>query len=183
MVRWKLIIIPLILFLSHWLEAKNRISYPKDSIKIVINGQNLSEDMLFASQNDEIICEIYELADSAILNNPIISENFIFDEQNQIHQLKFASNLLDKAERYLFLLIEYDTQKPSEQRNPIWRIYHQEIRTLYEAGDRIGIGKYLGNDDLLGLKVITGETIINGTNLECKGFHNMDKYHYSIEIK
>jgi len=169
--------------LSHNFDLKIEETKLEKVIKIEINGQNLSEDMnMFSSMDDEIIFQIYQLEDSSVLNNPIVSETLLFDEKNRIHKVELVATKLNQEKRYLLLLIEYDTDKPAEQRNPIWRIYHQEINDLYQSGDRLAIGKYIGNDDLLGLKQLTGSTMLSGTTIEFKGFHNMDKYLYEISI-
>ncbi len=169
--------------LSHNFDLKIEETKLEKVIKIEINGQNLSEDMnMFSSMDDEIIFQIYQQIDSTILENPIISENFVFDEKNRVHKINLAADLFQETQKYLLLVIEYDSDKSSEQRNPVWRIYHQEITALYKNGDRVAIDKYLGKDDLLGLKQLAGTTILNGTNIEFKGFHKMDKYLYTITI-
>ncbi len=183
MSKWNLIIIISTAIFGYNSEFKPTPTNSKEIIKIEINGQNLSEDMgILSSMNDEIIFQIYQLEDSSVLNNPIVSETLLFDEKNRIHKVELVATKLNQEKRYLLLLIEYDTDKPAEQRNPIWRIYHQEINDLYQSGDRLAIGKYIGNDDLLGLKQLTGSTMLSGTTIEFKGFHNMDKYLYEISI-
>jgi len=181
--KWNLIIVILTAIFGHNFELKYIQAISEKIIQIEINGQNLSEDMgILSSMNDEIIFQIYQLEDSSVLKNPIVSETLLFDEKNRIHKVELVASKLNQEKQYLLLLIEYDTDKPAEQRNPIWRIYHQEINNLYQLGDRLAIGKYIGNDDLLGLKQLKGSTMLNGTTIEFKGFHNMDKYLYEISI-
>lgn len=181
--QWNLIIVVLVAVFGYNFTLKNEQIKPNKVVQIEINGQNLSEDMgVLSSMNDEIIFQIYQLEDSSVLDNPIVSEILLFDEKNRIHNVDLIADKLNEEKRYLLLLVEYDTAKPAEQRNPIWRIYHQKIRDLYQAGDRLAIAKYIGNDDLLGLKQLTGSTMLTGTTIKFKGFHNMDKYLYQIKI-
>lgn len=155
-----------------------------DSIEITIYAYNLSEDMsVFSTMNDEVIIQIYELSDKMYLEEPILSEERIFDEINRTSKIILAEESIKENNQYLLLITEYDYKKTDFQRNPVIRIHYKEIKEFYTKKDRTKLDEYLGSDELLGLSELTGKEIQEGIELTYEGYQNLEKYKYNISIK
>lgn len=137
-----------------------------------ITALNLSEDMsTLSTKNDEIFVFIYDYSDTNKLKSPLVSTKLIFDKNNKNQIIS-----IPKKETLILFFIEEDSFRTSIQIEPIVRVYFKEIMNTngYEE-----IRKYLGEDDLLGTKIINKKT----SAFSISGKSSLDKYEYSFEIK
>ncbi|MEN8927351.1 MAG: hypothetical protein ABF242_07660 [Flavobacteriales bacterium] len=142
------------------------------SRNLSITGLNLSEDMSsLSTKNDEIFLFIYEYSDTNKLTSPLVTSKLVFNKKN----LKQNVSIPNK-ENLLLFVIEEDSFSTTIQIEPVVRVYFKEIM---KADGYEEIRKYLGEDDLLGTKIITSTT----SAFTISGMCSLDKYEYSFEIK
>ena len=157
----------------------------KKQIKVNIEAKDLSEDMnQMSTGNDEIIILIYDFSDSINLNSPLVSKQLLLDKSNSNktfrHNLDSAAYSVSKL---LVFLIESDTDRSLETLEPVIRIHYKAIEKAYKNHDFNSIEKYLGDEDVLGVKTINNPDWNKGLQVHFKGIHKLDFYDYRILVK
>lgn len=156
---------------------------PSDSFRITIQGINLSEDMSrLSTKNDEIFVLVYEYFDSLQLNEPLVSKELLLAGKGAIKTFRASIKQELNIDRLLFLLIEQDSERPKEQLDPIIRVYYRELMEAYHSHDYDRIEKYLGDEDVLGIKVIERFGKKGAVEFKLTGIHKLDKYEYHVKI-
>lgn len=117
-----------------------------------------------------------------MLSEPILSSNFKLDETNLSRKISLSRSSLI-GNNLLFILIERDSETPIEQIDPIIRVHYNEIYRVFKERNYIEIEKYLGDEDILGMKMISNFEETTIVEFEMKGVHKMDKYEYRIKIE
>lgn len=151
------------------------------SIKIV--GLNLSEDFsLLSTKNDELLLFIYPFEiDSINLQPPDLISRFTFDSLNKVHIYEgYPRKSL--PETALFLLIEQDTGTSPDCIDSVYRRHHSEINRLFHKRDALSLEKFLGDDDILALKIIPAFNTTGNIQFYISGIFRADKYHYEVQI-
>ena len=165
----------LFFFLLTYINVGQVIAQP-ERISIHFQGHNLSEDSYITStDNDELLILIYHYQDSSQLQSPLVKWKFIVDEENRSKRADFQ---FEKGAQYLLLVIEQDEMKPIEQIDPVIRVFHPEIKAAYEAADRLTIERYLGGEDLLGLKIFREFP----DQLKFDGMYKLDRFKYQLDF-
>lgn len=155
---------------------------PSDSLKITVNGVNLSEDMsTLSSRNDEILVLLYSFDDTLKLREPILSEYFVLDSANRKKTMNIARP--DRSSDALFILAELDTERSHDQLEKLIRKNFKAIMSCLEKRDLVTLKQFIGDDDIIGIKTINGNNLYNGTTFSFQGRYKLDKYLYRIEIK
>ena len=156
---------------------------PNDSFRITIEGINLSEDMSrLSTKNDEIFVLVYEYFDSLQLNEPLVSKKLLLAGKGATKTFRASVKQELNIDRLLLLLIEQDSERPKEQLDLIIRVYHRELMEAYHSNDYERIEKYLGDEDVLGIKVIEKFGKNDAVEFKLTGVHKLDKYEYNVKI-
>jgi hypothetical protein len=139
---------------------------------LFINALNLSEDMsVLSTKNDEIFVFIYDYSDTNELEAPLVSTKLLFDKNRMNHNISYP-----KKNNLILFFIEEDSFRTSIQIEPVVRVYFKE---LIRSNSYNEVKKYLGEDDLLGVKIINSNT----STFSISGMNSLDKYAYSFVIK
>ena len=88
-------------------------------------------------------------------------------------------NILNK--NLILFLIEMDTEKKLEEIEPLLRKNYRELLKAYSTKNYSVIEKYLGDDDLLGIKVIPN--FKNPETIEWSDIYRMDRFSYELILK
>lgn len=169
--------------LSAPVKTKSVNLSPIDSLVLTIEAIDLSEDVsTLSTKNDEVLLFIYEIKDSSKLGKSLFRKQLILDRTSRLKSIDFSfSKRLMNAE-LLFFLIEQDSEIPIEKIDRRVSNYYREIIAAFKAKKDLEIEKYLGDDDVLGVKTITelkeGQTL----QFSFKGMHRLDRYNYQITI-
>ncbi len=126
---------------------------------------------------------IYSYETLPELSSPVFSRIFTLSDRSNELTLDGEANWIDENDTYLFFLVERDSGAGIEQIDPVIRVHHQRILEAFKAKDYIELEKYLGDEDLLGFKTISGIEMNKGNEFDISGFYKMDKYEYSIKIE
>ncbi|HEX5171430.1 MAG TPA: hypothetical protein VFW11_19770 [Cyclobacteriaceae bacterium] len=155
---------------------------PSDSLRVTINGQNLSEDMsTLSSRNDEVLLLIYSYDDTIKLKQPLLLSYFVLDSANRKKMMTLAAP--EPAGDLLLVLAELDTDRNPEQVERLIRKNFRAITACIEKRDLISLKNYIGDDDILGTKVIQEKDFARGILFAFQGRYKLDKYLYKIDIK
>lgn len=173
-----------LIFLPLWLltqyahgQVIDSVAYQQDTLEIVIESFDLSEDMSVASSgNDELIFVAYQEQPTP-LAEPVFTYQTTLDQQKTSDTLRF--NVPNQQPMILFL-VERDSDKDLASIEPILRIYAEQITEAYHQMDYKTISKYLGDEDILGIKTYAWSQ--SATVIELKRRHKLDKYHYKLTI-
>ncbi|MCX6294601.1 MAG: hypothetical protein NTX97_00815 [Bacteroidetes bacterium] len=153
-----------------------------DSLTIIISSTNLSEDVSTLSSNDdEISIFIYPYNDSSISTPPLISNQFIFKKNKMSETIyyKGIKNLINKD--LILFLIEIDSEKKNEEIDLLIRKSYIELQKGYAAKNYLEIEKQIGDDDILGIKVLPN--FKSPTTIDFSDIYRMDKYNYEVILK
>ena len=149
---------------------------------IEIIGKNLSEDLSrLASNNDEILLLIYEnpLPNKTVYS--LFSEYFILDSENRKSSYALDQSLFEKEE-LLFVLAEIDTDSTIKD---IEINITKNLKNLFDAFknlDRVAQNEIIGDDDILGMRLISLEKSNPISTFTIRGVHKADRYIYNIKI-
>ena len=153
-----------------------------DSLQLTINGLNLSEDMsTLSSKNDEVLVLVYPFNDTTRLSPPIAAEYFVLDSANRKKIVRFPSPSSEMP--LLFFLAEIDSDRSPEEIELLFRKNFKEIINCIERKDLIALQKYIGDDDLIGYKILSRENQTKGISFTFQGRYKLDKFLYKIELK
>jgi hypothetical protein len=153
-----------------------------DSLLIMVNGINLSEDMsTLSSKNDEVLILLYSFDDTVKLKDPLLSAYFILDSANRKKQMPLVTP--DQSVNILLVLAELDTERSPEQVEKLVRKNFKEIMDCLDKRDLIALQQYIGDDDIIGMKVLRSKDLTNKTTFSFQGRYKLDKFLYRIEIK
>ena len=126
-----------------------------DPLYITVEAVGLSGDMgRLSSKNDELLVLAYVLEGGGVPGAPVFCKKLTLDVANRSESALWPAGNNLKGGTLLFLLIELDPEKPVEQTGPVVRVYYPQLIQAFVARDYRGIEKYLGDEDLLGVKVI-----------------------------
>lgn len=169
-----------------WSCCVGQASQPDSSLSITITfiAEDLSEDnKLFSTRNDEIVLQIYEKSTTAsFLPEPLVYQEILFDQQKRQHQVNIGRGDLKNTNSYIIYWIEYESNQSFQRRTPVYRLYHNEINTAYKVRQNLILKKYLGTDDLLGVKELRYDELIQPMEFLFEGILNLEKYRYTVRI-
>ena len=155
----------------------NSVFSSSDTLEIQITAANLSEDMsLFSTMNDEVMIFVYQQEDS-LLNAPLVAKEFVLVESNRSCKVSLPTPQKD----ILLFIVERDDDVTLHQVDPIIRVHYQEIIEKYKANDRQGLEAFLGDEDLLGFKVI--KPVTEDLSFTFEGFYKLDRYKYDVSLR
>jgi hypothetical protein len=153
-----------------------------DSLLLSLNGINLSEDMsTLSSKNDEVLVLLYSFDDTLTLEDPLFSEYLILDSSNRKKQMPvFVS---DRTENVLLIMAELDTDRSPEQVEKLIRKNFKGIMSCLDKRDLIALQQYVGDDDIIGIRILRSKELADKTTFSFQGRYKLDKFLYRIEIK
>ncbi len=158
------------------------INSSEDTLTITVHAINLSEDMsTLSSKNDEVLLLIYSFDDTIKLNTPLLNEYFVMDSINRKKEMSFFVSY--NTHDLLLLLAELDTEREPDQVEKLIRKNFKEIMDCINKRDLIAIKKYIGDDDILGIRMIKKAEHTKGITFPFQGRFKLDKYLYKIELK
>jgi hypothetical protein len=161
--------------------AKSSVS---DSIQLIIHSSNLSEDMSTLSSNDdEVAVFIYNYSDSTITSKPVFSSYFILNKKKMSDTLNYTNNVNDKNNTIIFFLLEIDSDKKLSDIEPDVRLHYKELISAYNKKNYTEIEKYIGDDDLMGIKKIEDIKSNSPVYFEFNDLYKMDRFSYSVTFK
>lgn len=162
---------------------ESQIQPTQDSILVTIEALDISEDMSrFSSKNDEILVIIYEIGPKSPLEKPLYSFKKVLSNSDKFIHGSFNVDSINHNSEVLFLLLEQDSETPLDQIDAIFRIHYKSIIEAFDNMDYLEIEKYLGNEDLMGYKVVKGIRRSAGFDFDFKGVYKLDKFHYRISL-
>ena len=154
----------------------------EDTLRINVFAHNLTEDMsTLSSHNDEVLMLLYMFSDTTSLSKPIVSEFFVLDSAQREKQITRPIEMGNV--RMLFILMELDTDRSPDQVEHIFRKSYAQILNLFTKKDLIALQKIIGDDDLIGFKVIENSAPGSKQNFSFQGRYKLDKFSYRIIIE
>ncbi|MEZ4847432.1 MAG: hypothetical protein R3B93_02105 [Bacteroidia bacterium] len=164
------------------LNGKANLSQ-NDSISITIEANNLSEDFSsFSTKNDEILILIYPWEDTTSLSEPIFSWQFVLDTANYAKSKVWKFKQFLDQTRFIFLLIELDSDATDKQLDPIFRVHYLKILKAFRERNYNELKKYINDEDLLGFEIIDDSFLEAPLSFQIKGIHKLDRYEYTIGL-
>lgn len=155
----------------------------KDTIQIAIKALDLTEDMSsLSSGNDEVLLLIYELKTENPLGESLCSDQKVLSSSDNILYSGFNKDGMAQGASVLFLILEQDSETPVEQIDAIFRIHHAKILQAFDNSDYLELEKYLGDEDLIGYKVINEMDHPETLGFDFTGVYKLDSYHYRIRL-
>jgi hypothetical protein len=153
---------------------------PPDSLLITVKANDLSENM---SGNDEILIICYLYRDSSKLDTPLFRQRMTLDHKKM--SLKFGCkwNTSFANQALLLFLIEQDSALPISQIDSMVRVDHRAIIQEFNSRNYTGIEKYLGDEDVLGVKVIPKMDYTIANIISFRGRYKLDKYDYLVKFE
>jgi len=134
-----------------------------------------------SSKNDEVLLLIYSFDDTINLNVPLLNEYFVMDSISRKKEMSFmVSNTTNDL---LLLLAELDTEREPDQVEKLIRKNYKSIMDCIDKRDLVAIQKYIGDDDIIGIKMIKKSERTKGMTFPFQGRFKLDKYLYRIELK
>lgn len=160
-------------------SSLNKLS---DSISIIIQSTNLSEDMSTLSSNDdELALFLYSYKDSAVSELPIFSTYFVLNKTKMSDTLYFNGIKKILHNDLILFLVEMDTEGKIEFIEMQIRKNHNELIKACREKNYTTIEMHLNDNDILGVKVMKDFT--RETTIEISDIHRMDRYNYQITLK
>lgn len=151
-----------------------------DSISIQIEAVNLSEDMsMVSSKNDELLLMLYQINDSATPGEVVMIKRSVFDANRRVQEFRLPLIHKIASDSLMCFLIEQDTDSPVEQLESAILVHFPSIIQAYQSRDYIALEKYLGDEDLLGVKKIPTRSL-GPISIRFRGVHKLDKYDYKV---
>lgn len=176
--RCHLIWIMLVLLDCRPVKPITVVSRRPEALQVKIIARNISEDF---SGKDELIILGYVHNDS-VLNKPIFAQKYYFGKNAESKQFDCIPYVSIENKSLLIFLLEEDDDTPIEDLDSVIRINHDEIRSAFASRDYTGLEKYIGNDDVLGIKHIPAINCESSTMIRVSGIYKVDRYDYSVEI-
>ena len=136
-----------------------------------------------STKNDELLILIYEANDLNKLSEALLTKRLQLDGTHRSKTVQVSIDYEIVNSRILFILIEQDSETPIEQIEPIVRIQYPKIMEAFQANDYTELEKYLGDEDLLGIKIISKWDVNNQAKFKMSGIHKLDRYEYLVNIK
>jgi len=170
--------------LSYKTSNKNAVSSGglnlSDTVLVIIKSENLSEDF---SKNDELLILAYVSKDSSVLDTAILKKRLTLTDQKMQDefQWKITPDLADKD--LLIFLIEQDADTPIEQIDAILRIHSSNVINAFKNRNYSSIEKYLGDEDILGIKLLEKPDFNYPIEFYFRGLYRMDRYEYLLTFK
>ncbi len=153
-----------------------------DTVGIYIKALDLSEDMSRVStEDDEILLLLYELTTADQPGPLLLSKKMAFDAINTSNELFFTPTMTLSDTRLLLMLIEQDDETEVSVLDPLIKANYRQLIDGFRAMDYIKLEKIIGDDDLLGYKIISEFTMSNQV-VTMRGVYKLDKYHYILTI-
>ncbi|MEO1053948.1 MAG: hypothetical protein AAFX87_25145 [Bacteroidota bacterium] len=154
------------------------------SAELTIEAVDISENMSRVStQNDELLVIVYDYEEQEMLADPLLVKKQVFNAKETTYKIDASSLLKAKSDKLLFFFIEQDVNRSVEQIDPVLRVHHKRITELFDEHELYKLEKYLGDEDLLGIKVISKFQSKNKFCFAFSGYHKGDRYHYLVELK
>jgi hypothetical protein len=151
-----------------------------DSLRLTVTSANLSENM---SGNDEILVLCYLNRDSSELEAPLFRQKLRIDLKNLSRQFQFRLDKRFADHPLLLFLLEQDSEIPVPQIDSVLRVSHRAIMKEFNTRNYFGIEKYLGDEDILGFKVISKLDYTGPNIFHFSGMYKLDKYEYQVRIE
>lgn len=151
--------------------------------ELTIQSTNLSEDMSsISSKNDEIQIFIYDYSDTNHLGPTIYKQAILFDS---IHSNFTFSDVIQKPypSQGILFLMEEDSGRGLLETDSLLRKNFKEIIPLWNNHELVKLEKYLGDDDILGYKIIPRFNLDSIINIPINGILRADRYSYFIQLK
>ncbi len=135
---------------------------------------------ILSTKNDELLILIYEYQDSTTLSVPLFQKAFTVKTTQKSHAFFFDKAELIEGKNLLFLIIEQDFDRPIEQ---IDQVQYKALLNAFKERNYQQIKRFLGNEDLLGFRLIKAYQPGEPTHFKIEGVHKLDFYDYSVEIR
>lgn len=164
-------------------STESDVSSKRDTVPIEIKALDLTEDMSrLSSNNDEVLLLIYELKTDNHLGESLCSNKKVLSISDNILHSGFSTDHIAIGSSVLFLILEQDSETAVEQVDAIFRIHYAQILRAFDSRNYLEIEKYLGDEDLIGYKVIKEINHSVMLSFEFRGVYKLDSYHYRIRI-
>ncbi len=171
---------------SNKIVIDKEISSNNDSYNILFEAKDLSENMSrLSSKNDELLFIIYKYEQQGDLKEPLFFEKFVLDENDSLKKMNWKYNKNLNSDKCIVFCIEQDSETPIEQLDPIIRIHYKKIIKAYNTKNYSELERYIGDEDLIGVKIIDTPTLNNNNSIKFnfEGIYKLDRYNYQIQIQ
>ena len=120
--------------------------------------------------------------DSSNLNEPLFREKLKFYPKTGTKQFncKLKKDISDQ--RTLLFLIEQDSELSIADMDSAVRINHRDIIREFNNRNYTGVEKYLGDEDVLGFRVIQKLKSFEPNVFSFSGIYKLDKYEYQVKL-
>jgi hypothetical protein len=153
-----------------------------DSLFLIVQSSNLSEDMSsLSSNNDEVAIFIYSFTDSIIHNPPVFSANFVLTKNQMADTFNITSLKNNFSQTMILFLLELDTERSIQEMAPLLPTHCKKIIQAYTDRNYLEIENYLGDDDVLGIQII--KEFNHTSSFEFNDIYKMDRFSYKISIE
>lgn len=135
------------------------------------------------SGNDEVLIFCYLHHESSALQEPLFRQKIRIDLKHLSRQFKCKLDQGVTDRPLLLFLIEQDAELPVSHIDSTLRVSHHAIMTEFNAGNYSGIEQYIGDEDILGAKVISKLNFSQPNDFYFTGMYKLDKYEYQVTIE
>jgi hypothetical protein len=163
--------------------SEDGYQYIPDSIKLIIQAVDLTEDMSsLSSKNDELTILIYEVIDPAKLVVLKYSNSFTMTKRSDFKKLAFSNSFNVNGKTYSVVLIERDTDQTTDEIEKMVSSRYFELTSYYLKNGNFGIEEFLDDNDIVGIKIINDLGGNNEVDFRFSGFFKLDKYEYRLTV-
>ena len=134
-----------------------------------------------SSNDDELALFIYEYNDSLITIPSYFIKSFVLTKLKMLDTLYYNGIKKVLNKNLILFLIEMDTDKKVEDIEALIRKNYHELIKAYAVKNYSVIEKYLGDDDLLGIKTIP--YFHSPATIEWADIYRMDRFSYELILK
>lgn len=129
-----------------------------------------------SSNNDEVAIFIYNYSDSVISSKPVFLSYFILNKNKMSDTLHYADKINEQNNTIIFFLLEIDSDKKLEDIETNVRMNYKALINAYSKRDYTEIEKYIGDDDLMGIKKAMNVKNKRPVNFEFNDIYQMDRF-------
>jgi hypothetical protein len=149
-----------------------------DSLRITVTALNLSENL---SRNDEVLIIGYLYNDTTMLDEAIFHKRIVLDLEHPSRVLVCKLPRVIETKPLLIVLIELDAELPFPKIDSVLRVSHKAILQEFNKRNYSGIEKYLGDEDVLWIRLIQRLDYTQKNVFRFSGIYKLDKYEYEIQ--
>jgi hypothetical protein len=154
-----------------------------DTLVIHVEALNLTEDgTAMSSQNDEVICLLYQELDSATVIVKMIT-SFTLTKQRREKTLVVPQDTVLKTHPYCIFILEQDSDRQASEIATVISSQYNELKRNFRKSGNFATESIIGDDDIIGIHEFKALTTKMKTTFTFQGVYRLDRFDYRVEIK